>query len=465
VSVRSPGHSGPSAFLDRISPLFPPSGPLLWIGDESSVDEWEQSGYVVCSRQAAGDPSAMDGVGFAGILWKMSSSGGSILGVMAGLNDVAVMGALFMIEISGSGLSDASDRRLFRSSVTAMLAYLGWNPLTTGPLEDDSRWLAFQRQKTGPRYRLSNPSSVDHNDCLALFEKAFGEPPHSGLWNWKYGGGRGVSVIARREGRLVAHYGCVTRAILWQGRPARAVQICDVMVDPAERGVMTRHGAFCMAARASQESIIGADDRYLCGFGFPNHRHMVLGDRAGLYVEVESMVELGWACRTRKPSLATTARRVRVTDHVPVIDVLWAQMTRDLTEAMVGVRDANYLQYRYEEHPRFHYEIHLISRRWGTPLGLLVLRREGDLCRLIDAVGPLRYGPLWVEYARRIAAAGGAVRLLAWISSAQASRLETADSSRQPLDIKIPANRYIERVPVMELKNRWWLMMGDTDFM
>ena len=72
------------------------------------------------------------------------------------------------------------------------------------------------------------------------------------------------------------------------------MQICDVMIDPAERAVMSKTGAFIQAARASLESIIGFEGRHVCGYGFPNPRHMVLGRRAGLYTEVEHLVEVRW---------------------------------------------------------------------------------------------------------------------------------------------------------------------------
>jgi hypothetical protein len=265
----------------------------------------------------------------------------------------------------------------------------------------------------------------------------------------------------------VAHYGCVSRRIRFLGQSARAVQICDVMVDPAERAVMTKTGAFFQAASASQESIIGFEGRHVCGYGFPNHRAMVLGRRAGLYAEVEQLVEVRWPPRAGgRPSLLTTARPVaRVRDHAQSLDKLWDSMANDLARLIVGIRDVDYLHYRYEQNPQFAYRLFLVRNRVsGRARGLIVLRPDGEICRLIDVVGPLRDLPLLVEYARRIADRWG-LPLVTWITSQQAHWFNTPDAEKKPTGIHIPGNCYLERVPVSELRDRWWLMMGDTDFM
>lgn len=228
---------------------------------------------------------------------------------------------------------------------------------------------------------------------------------------------------------------------------------------------MTRKGAFTSVAAAYQLSIFGLDDRHICGFGFPNERHVLLGQRAGFYTEVDSLVELRWDCRRRSASLTITARSVRIAEKAAVISRLWQAMAEDLVESIVVVRDVPYLQYRYESHPRFDYRVFLVKRRWGTPLGLLVLRFEGDVCRLIDLVGALVHVHSMVDMARQIAASAGCTRLLAWITAGQAGRFESSGSEVVPLDIKVPGNCFVERVPVDTLKGRWWLMMGDTDFL
>ena len=448
-----------------------PPGPLLWLGAEDApfASEADFSGYSITrltANQWLALPSSDDQV-FTWLYVHGDALPDTPLNTLDRLERCAAPDGVLVMELPRL-LAEDGLSALRTSSLAALLANLGWVPsVIVGERAGPSGVLAFRKQGIPSRYRLSTPTAADTEECQALFQRAFQEPVKPGLWEWKYGEGRAVSVIARRGQELVAHYGCASRAIRFLGQAACAVQICDVMVDPAERAVMTKTGAFFNAAKASQESIIGYGDRHLFGYGFPNHRHMRLGQRAGLYEEVERLVELRWTPRHGTSSLRFMLRPVQaVKAYERQIDRLWAAMAADLADRIVGVRDAAYLHYRYESHPAHVYHLFLLRHRWTRQaLGLLVLRREGDCCRLIDLVGPLRCMTLMVEYARRIAADWGVTTLLAWITAGQARWLATGDEDMAATDIYIPGNCYIERVPVTELKNRWWLMMGDTDFL
>lgn len=385
------------------------------------------------------------------------------LTVMRSLNRLASVNAFLAVLRP----MDESDDLWMPSALDHVMAAVGWSlaepaapvPWISGPHR------LFHRCNAAPRYQLSVPQVADVPDCRALFERAFGHAVDPLLWEWKYGGGRGVSVIARRSERLLAHYGCVSREIRFRGQAARAVQICDVMVDPDERGLMTKTGAFYQVATASQDTIIGLDGRYLLGFGFPNDRHMILGRRSGLYAEVERLVELRWPSVPHSRAWSTTARSVSITACSDQIRVLWERMANDLTDHVVGVRDPGYLAYRYESHPGWAYESFLVRRRWGKPLGLLVLRCDGEVCRLIDVVGPMAHLPVLVRFAQGLSAAMGMKSLLFWVTSSQVPRFESTQPAMVPLDIRIPANQYRQRVAPADVQHRWWLVMGDTDFM
>lgn len=393
----------------------------------------------------------------------------SVLNVLDGIDRMAAPGACIEIQLSSDQPMSDGDATLRRAGLEAMAGFLGWSAEEQDKPAFEGEWLIFKKTPgvARPRYRLRTPGPENWPDALSLFERAFGEPASPALWAWKYEGARNVSVVALRGDSMVAHYGCVSRAVNYRGAPAHTVQICDVMVDPAERGLMTRTGAFFQAARASQESIIGFGGEHLFGFGFPNQRHMVLGSRAGLYSKVEHLVEYRWATHRARPSALTTARAIpSITEVAAKVDDLWRQMARGLSDLIVGVRDASYLKYRYEIHPKFSYHVFLIEQRLSRrPLGLLVLRGDGEVCRLIDLVGPVESIELMVDYAQRIASRMGFLTLVAWISSGQSRYFEASGGVKHPLDIQIPGNCLVQRVPVSDLEDRWWLMMGDTDFL
>lgn len=434
-------------------------GPLLWLADKPPDRQIRDLGHQVLHLGMNDDWPAPKR-SYSWIYLSLPFRGESPLSTLSRLSDYATDGAVLVTGPSEAFRRSTTESAWRRAHVRSLLIRLGWEPS-----EDDEEMMRFRWLGNGPRYRVSSASSDDREDCLRLFERAFGEAPNPDVWQWKYGEGRGISTIARREGRLVAHYGGVSRRILFLGVPARAVEICDVGVDPAERAVMTKKGAFASVAAAYQINIFGLDDRHLFGYGFPNHRHVLLGERAGFYAEVESLVELSWECRRRRPSISTTTRPVRIAKKTAAITRLWKAMASDLAAAILVVRDVAYLRYRYESHPRFDYRFFLVKRRWGVPLGLLVLRFEGELCRLIDVVGPVASMSQLIRSARQVAADAGCLRLAMWITSGQAHWFQSAETEVQPLDIKIPGNCFVERVPVETLRNRWWLMMGDTDFL
>jgi len=139
-----------------------------------------------------------------------------------------------------------------------------------------------------PRWQLRNGSAKNFAEIAVLFQKVFGHPLSRDLWNWKYSNGRGNAVVAARNGALIAHYGGMYRDILLCGSPDWALQICDVMVHPDERGVMTRQGPFLLTAACSAE-VYGP-----LGFGFPNARAMLVAKKMKLYDEAGQMAEVRW---------------------------------------------------------------------------------------------------------------------------------------------------------------------------
>ena len=356
------------------------------------------------------------------------------------------------------------------SALKAMTQDVGWEVLPYPTLLGEKlHALVFLKPalKSPPRYqcRPSEPLDVDEN--LQLFERAFNESSSPLLWSWKYGQGQSLSMLALRDSRIVAHYGCISRRLHDRGLPTRAVQICDVMVEPSERGVLTRAGAFFCAARASQLAIIGWRDDHAFGFGFPNQRHMILGERLGLYTTVDHMAERRWTPDRGKPSLWKTVRPLLEGPGWDLeIDRLWSAMASDMKDKIIGVRDASYIRDRYLRHPTKSYLLYVLKSRWlSKPLGLMVLRRDEDLCRLVDFVAPLSIIPDLIVMARRLAWEFGSHTLVTWITASQESHFDVLSPLSVPLDIKIPANTLITRVQPDEIKGRWWLMMGDTDFM
>ena len=285
-------------------------------------------------------------------------------------------------------------------------------------------------RKTGtPRWRLGHVMAADFAQVAKLFEIVFAHALSAELWAWKYASGRGNAVIARRGGEVIAHYGGMYRDVLIQGRPEWVFQICDVMVHPNERGVMTRQGPFLLTAATSAE-LYGP-----LGFGFPNARAMKV-----------------------QPVGTTESDKA-------MVNALWLAMAHDLKDGVVGVRDWAYVEHRYVKHPVNTYEVLLVTARLSAkPLGVVVLRRHENACELMDVIAPLANLPQVIDQARRMTARWGMSRLYCWVTQRHAARFVDCAGTVQALDVMIPTSCWTDDPRADALKGQWWLMSGDTDF-
>lgn len=343
----------------------------------------------------------------------------------------------------------------------ALAAHFGLVPESRG--EPDG--LVFVKSASA-RWSLTQPAADAYGDYRELFLKSFGHGIGPELWRWKYGGGRGRAIGAERDGQAVAHYGGTARKVLFFGEESWALQICDVMVDPAERAVMTKRGVFFQVASAFLDAYFGYDSDYRLAYGFPSYRHLRLAQKMGLYEEVDRIVELRWPAGGRARIHATASLLETRAERDRLIPQLWQSMRRDLKDAIAVVRDAEYIEYRYVARPERVYDFLLVRSRWSTrPLGLAVLYRDGPVCKLMDMVGPLAAIPELVAQARRQASAWGCEVLMAWAAESQLPRADWGDAARVLTDVCIPANIWSEGPDPERLRSRWWAMMGDTEFL
>lgn len=339
------------------------------------------------------------------------------------------------------------------------------------------------RRKTQPRWLPGRMTGARGQEMRTLFAAVFGHEMSAEHWQWKYGDGRGVGIGVWQKtaipgeafgSKLVAHYGGVTRDLVYFGQPARALQCVDVMVAEAGRGTLSRRGPMFLATATCLEHDIGYGTRHLVGYGFPNLRAYRLPEQLGLYALVGRMVEVSWPVLNARPALRLAIRQLQPSDADAdkKMDSCWLAMQASLGEFIVGVRDAAYLRHRYLAHPDKSYQVHVVQRRFGgSPLGLLVLRVADDMtgrgrrCELLDVVCALQWLPLMIHHARRIAAAQHCDSLFFWGSDnllpvlALPPQAEVVD-----LQICVPAN-YWSAGPGAEVqRDKWWLTGGDTDF-
>jgi len=323
------------------------------------------------------------------------------------------------------------------------------------------RWL----KKRQPRWQLKSFQVNEKAQWHRLFTTAFGYEMAPALWAWKYIDQKGFGVGAYFDKTLVAFYGALPRAIMFKGKAKMAVQIGDVMVHPGERGILTKHGPFNMVTATFCELYVGYDKTNLLAFGFPTRRAMALGQRLGFYEAVDCMAEISWPITSHHRTLRFYARVVSQTQK-EVVDDLWQTMATAFTNSVLGVRNWQYINVRYLQHPTVSYAVLLVRQRLSdAPFGLVILRdRQDQGLELIDLVGLPKHFSSLVHVAKRHAHRLGRKKLFAWITHSHAHLLEDPTSHTALLDIAVPTIVWTLGPAAEEVRDHWLLMGGDTDF-
>lgn len=336
-------------------------------------------------------------------------------------------------------------------------------------LSDGNRghWMVvLQKALAMPRWHLTHMRDSGLKGFSRLFRDSFNSEPSADLWQWKYGGGRGRAVVVNKGDQMVAHYGSTLRAVSNFGQCGEALQICDVMVDPRERGVMTKTGAMFNATVTFNEIYLGLKN-YAFAYGFPNIRHMALGKKLGLYSELARMAQVKWPLIEFAQRIDTRYKPLDAKDEkrAPWVNHLWAQMSKNLKGMIAIVRDWNYLTYRYFAHPAKRYSVLEVQSRWlRRLLGIIVLRREDNNCELVDLIAPLHRIPLLVDQARWISGEWGCDNLFCLVTEHEAPRFAGQAGVITQTDTVAAMMIWPGGQSIEQFKNKLWLMSGDMEF-
>lgn len=322
-------------------------------------------------------------------------------------------------------------------------------------------------QRPDPGY-LRNAADLSVEAFRRVFESSFSAPFNADLWKWKYLCGKGASVVAERDGQAIAHYGGVVRDILYFSQPARAVQICDVMVLPEERGFFSRNSLFFKTAASMLEQYAGYNADNLLGVGFPNIKAMHVAQRLGLYDKTDELMQITLASKVADDIQSQSDWSVSGAEFDVILqqhaDDLWQQMRPGFADAIIGVRDADYLRYRFLQRPGLTYDC--IKVMQGSDIRAVAFCRDhGDRRLLMDVIA----APEHIEQALLAVLQSASPQLPVhfWLTSGQLSRVISQGEHFDvtATGIQIPCNRWSPGPPTDRLLNAWWLTAGDMDFL
>ena len=311
--------------------------------------------------------------------------------------------------------------------------------------------------------------SFDHQEIRELFEKSFETAFDHEIWRWKYELGNGKCVIARSEpsGSIVSHYGGAPRQINYFGKMDTAIQVCDVMVLPEVRLHYGKNSLFFKTAATFLEREIGNTVGHLLGFGFPNKKAMNIALRLGLYEKTDDFLEFIFPLGANKSSAEYKLLDIDSKNmaHQNAVDRLWGSMSPAFENGIIGVRNWEYVKYRYFDHPLG------IS---GEFKRLFLLDAQGDICAafflkehdqcnlIMDIICPFND---ITQYILKLSLLLNEVRLKIWITKGWSKTVEVAGIIENDLGIEIPSNCWNPGPSSEVLYGAWWLTAGDMDFM
>ena len=207
-------------------------------------------------------------------------------------------------------------------------------------------------------------NASDKIAVLDLHQLVFGQPLDSLWYEWKYGKRSQAGVgLWSPQGELIAHCGCVPRTLYVYGKTQAGLQICDVMVHPQWRGILTRHGPFYSVSHALYQSQIGSGRPFTLGFGFPSPRHLKLAKKLELFNDAGCMWELTWEKPKTTINWPWQGRDIDPTDSgwQHLINNSWEQMKQNSLQLILGIRDAQYVKERYLQNPLYQYHFRTLK--------------------------------------------------------------------------------------------------------
>ena len=300
-----------------------------------------------------------------------------------------------------------------------------------------------------------------------LFEAVFKVPVSEALLRWKYAQGRGASWTVWQDDVLVLHCGLFFRDVLLQGEPTQAAQLVDLMAAPKQSGLTRNESPFTVLLQHILTSLPSLRNPAGLTFGFPSGRAMRLAEHVKVSVCVDDWMSLEF-----QPSDLVSGPKLRVIDKWcasddKAVNALWGRMRDDFAEFVVGVRNSDYIRQRYLAHPEKKYLLLQIdSRWWRRPIGCVVLSQ---------GPGPGQYEILdvicaWDEMQEVIGTTqrwlhqidGHLLTML--LTSTFAKKLAPFASQCQATQFRIMANPHMSLQGLAQLKHRWWLTGGDTDY-
>jgi hypothetical protein len=361
---------------------------------------------------------------------------------------------------------------------------------------------------------MNQEPAIYGNGRERLFEQSFHAPLDPAWEHWKYSVLGGLHhAIYGDQGQMLAHYAGFPRQMigLCQHRfdakttcegvmsdvcEFEVLQIGDVMVHPAYRGVLKRRGMFFEVTRQFVEEFVGAFEpkhsrKFRWIYGFPNERHLRIGEHHGLYAPISTMHELVWptsvesnpALSQKLPLNVVKLDATFFENYAQAFDAWSTNLLHEMVREQrvcIGRKHAKWWLGRYLAWPS--YEVYgffsndlgcddqLVGTQSGWLKGLAAIRRhrepEGIATELLDCLAEHNAWSVILETLICQARIDGSKELRCWASAMAAKHLKQVELVGSP-------SCRVEKLPFSLASGAWasqalkaslWVTGGDTDF-
>lgn len=314
-------------------------------------------------------------------------------------------------------------------------------------------------------WRVEFVGSQHLDQIRELFYSVFKSEMSVSHWHWKYDDGRGLGTVVLRGHEVVAFFGGTERRVIFDGKPIVAMQCGDSMVAQSCRGILTRKGPFYLSVTAFLGNYVGAGLPYLLSYGFPNARAMRLAQRLKLYDDVGSMLEINWRPQNNADYQGHHFEFADPADR-QLVDQLWLQMANDFNGRAIGIRDFAYLKQRFYDNPSLQYDYHLVTRTGSDQyLGLLITRQTEEGLLLVDVLCRKKNLHHLVNYARHRASLQGCKKLYGWLTEIDAPLVAVTEPIVETAPLRLPLGVYSPGLTAEDVRDKWFFMCGDSDFL
>jgi hypothetical protein len=243
------------------------------------------------------------------------------------------------------------------------------------------------------RYCLRPSEPADEPALLNLFRLVFGQLRTAEEWQWKFVSSRTLArefapveslVAVDEQGGICGFAGALLLPGWFRGQRIPFVQVCDVMVHPDHRGGIGRSNLFTRLLRDLLERI-AVNAPMAFRYGFPGRRPYLLGERVGVYQEIEVAYETEI---TLGIGILNLCGASSLDWGDPRLDDLWARLGGQYELGLV--RDRAYLSWRYANSPAHDYRLTGITR-FGRLVGCAVSRQQAGRLLIVDVLLPRQY--------------------------------------------------------------------------